>query len=128
MSHTLNLTRHHSIHGAGPGKDIIFQLDEQGKPHIYDRTGTELPPDSKELLRRGLVMTEALRVQMNAAITSERELELEKRLQMAMKKAEEIERDRVARGLPPSWESSDMEDPIEDVEDEFTTSLLEDID
>lgn len=124
----LDLTQHHSIHGAGPGKDIIFQIGDDGKPYIYDRTGTVLEPNSQDLARRGLVMTEALRLQMSAALEVKKQDELERRLKEAMRRAEEQERARIQRGLPPSWELDESElGEEEEVDEEFTQSLLDGI-
>lgn len=120
----LDLTKTHSIHGAGSGKDVVFQIGQDGQPYIYDRTGTVLEMDTKSLSERGLTLTDEIRLLIAASKAEVEVREADKRIQRAIEAAKAREMANIQAGKPFGYDED--EDVFED-EEEFVNPL-EDLD
>lgn len=106
----LDMKRDHQLHGAGAGRDIIFQVGEDGVPRIFDRTAQELEWDLKQLRAKGLVVTDDLRLQMAQAEAVKKELELEARLARVKEEAIAKEMAKIAREAAGYEDDEDFDD------------------
>lgn len=109
----LDLTKEHTIHGAGAGKDVIVQF-QGDEIKLYDRTGTELPLDPKVLVSKGLALTDALKIQVEEARAHIAARKLEQRLKLIGQRAQEKAMAQAETGDLPDW-SEDVEEDYADL-------------
>ena len=115
----LDLTKEHTIHGAGFGRDVIVQ-EEDGALKLYDRSGAELPFDPAAIQAKGIALTDALRIQVEEARAIQKAARMEKKIQLIQDKAREKALAQAAEGTLPNW--GDDED-----DDEEYAALLSDL-
>lgn len=113
----LDMKREHELHGAGAGKDIIFQIDDEGVPRLYNRSAQELEWDLKSLREKGYAITDDLRIAMAEAEAVRAEMELQLRLQQVREEAVAREMDRIRREREGFDREDDDFDTIPDLSD-----------
>lgn len=87
----LNWKKPHTIHGSGPGNDIVVQDGV-----LYTRDGKLLPATIKGLETMGMVVNKELREHLVAEMSKRREEEIAKRVREAIYKKEEELREKLS--------------------------------
>ena len=115
----LDLTKDHTIHGAGAGRDVILQT-EDGVLKLYDRSGAELPFDPAVIQSKGIALTDAFRIQVEESKALQRAARMEAKLALIQQKAKEKALAQAEAGELPDWsDDADNDDEYADLLADF---------